>query len=531
MKSSDDPVWSGFMRLVMMLVYGLSCWSLAGPVRAVPLPPGVEPKVLLITDETLAEAWEPFARFKTRLGYPTQIVTVQQIVEPYEGDDVQARIRAGVLDSIEQRGVRYVILGGDSGPRGTGLVPDRDTLHPQMRYRDIPTDLYYLSPGESDWDANGDGVFGDWRNDREAIAYGHPTGAAIGRIPVRTPADVAAYTDKIIAYETRYPTRDFARRMIYSNTVNGSEPKVRRSWDDYLSGVWGGGEALRFLHTQTHWDKERSGDFALNTTNWLKVINDQTAGKMHMHGHGHLPGWVLEHRTGNTFVDAQVVAQLTNQDAYLVMTTVSCFTGQFDSARDPSIVEYMLRTPRRGAVLIIAPSREGVPMFHDPRHDFRLMVTEGKLDGTTETMTRFWMNGLSPDELGRYRTAGQAFMRMKQEMTPHAERTEGYHWCQSELNLLGDPTLDLRADDPISPAMDLPEAIAVEPTELVIRTGLTDRPGARVTLWKAEEVYQSVEVDEQGVARVTLEVKTPGDLLVTVSGPSVNAVLATIRVE
>lgn len=400
-----------------------------------------------------------------------------------------------------------------------------------MRYRDIPTDLYYLSPGVFDWDANGDGIFGDWENDREAIRYGHPSGAAIGRIPVRTAADVAAYTEKIIAYETRYPEQEFATRIIYTNTVDASEPKVRRSWDDYLSQVWSDGEAFRFLHTRTEWDQDQPADFALNKDNWVELINAHTASKMHMHGHGFLPAWVLEHPTGNTYVDAGVVGQLTNQDAYLAMTTVSCFTGQYDSPKDPSIVERMLREPGRGAVLVVAPSREGVPIFHNPQVDFRLMVSEGKLDGTTESMTRFWINGLSPTEDGGYRTAGQAFIQMKQDMAKHAAQTAGYHWCQSELNFLGDPTLDLRASDPVRPTTALPESIVPGRQTMEIGTGLVDRPGVRVCVWKGDEVYVVAGIDQAGVARIAIEPLTAGKLLVTVSGPSVNAYLGTIEVR
>ena len=420
----------------------------AAPASAVwlpDLPEGVEPQVLLITDAGLAEAWKPFAVFKTRLGQPTAILTVQEIAAGYEGQDIQQKIRAAVQDYIQHHGTRYVILGGDSAPGGTGLVPDRDTLHREMRYRDIPTDLYYLSPADYGWDANGNGVYGEWPEDMAAVRYTHPSGAAIGRIPVRTAADVAAYTDKVMDYETHYPAGDFAHGMIYANTVDGSEPKVRRSWDDYVSRVWEQGRVFRFYHTETAWDDAAAGDYALNTGHWLDVINRRTAGKMHMHGHGLLGFWILEDDGGHTMVNQRTVDQLTNENAYLVMTTVSCFTGQYDGKEDPSIAESMLRAPNRGAVAIIAPSREGVPIFHNPREDFRLMVTEGKLDGTTESMTRYWMNGLSPREDGRYRTLGQAFTAMKGEMAGHAARTAGYHWCQCELNFLGDPTLDMRA--------------------------------------------------------------------------------------
>ena len=71
--------------------------------------------------------------------------------------------------------------------------------------------------------------------------------------------------------------------------------------------------------------------------------------------------------------------------AYPLITTVSCFTGQYDGKEDPSIVESMIRQPKRGSVAVVAPIRTGKPHFHQ-RSDFRLMVSEGKLDGTTQPM-------------------------------------------------------------------------------------------------------------------------------------------------
>ena len=522
---------SKLAQAVLFLIISITATHAPATLRT-----DVDPAVLLITDQTLVDAWQGFADFKTQIGLPTKVVSVQWIEKQkrYEAVDTQARIRACVLDHIENQRTRFIILGGDSGPKGSGLVPDRDTPHAKMGYRDIPTDLYYLSPGDADWDANDDGVYGDWRKDMDAVKYTHPSGASIGRIPVRTPEDVAAYTDKIIAYETRYPEDDFASRILYTNTVDGSEPKVRRSWDDYLSKAWDGGEALRFFHTQTSWDEKQKGDYALKTDHWVEQINQKQVGKMHMHGHG-MPGfWVLEDDGGHTKCDAKIVDKLTNEDAYLVMTTVSCFTGMFDSKFDPTITETMLRAPKKGAVVVVAPSREGVPIFHNPRVDFRLMVEEGKLDGTTESMTRFWVNGLSPREDGSYRTIGEAFAAMKGQMTQHAYKTAGYHWCQCELNLLGDPTLGFRAKAPVAAKIEQIERSDTKPVngvskvELEFTTTLRGDHGARLCVWQQGGGYAVVSVGKDGRASVVIEKQGDGEVAYGLAGLNINAVTGTI---
>lgn len=209
-------------------------------------------------------------------------------------------------------------------------------------------------------------------------------------LPVPTAADVATFTDKVVAYESKYPTSDFAKQMIYTCTSSPAYPKVHNSWDGYVSNVWADGKVGRFFSHETPWDKDgQPGSYQLTAENLVDLINNKTTGKLHIHGHGLLPSWFLE-RSAFT---AKHVAQLKNDGACPLVTTVSCHTGEYDSETDPSIVESMIRHAKGGSVAIVAPIRTGKPHFHN-RSDMRLMVTEGKLDGTTQTMTRYWCNGL-----------------------------------------------------------------------------------------------------------------------------------------
>ena len=130
---------------------------------------------------------------------------------------------------------------------------------------------------------------------------------------------------------------------------------------------------------------------------------------------------------------------LKNKEQPLIITTVSCFTGQFDAEKDPCITEAMLRQPEGGAVVIIAPAREGKPHFHEPKTDFALMTREGKLDGTTELMAGFWTA-----TMGQKKNVGMALAHVKSEQADDAVKSATYHQGICELNLLGDPTLQVR---------------------------------------------------------------------------------------
>jgi len=345
------------------------------------------------------------------------------------------KIRLCVREHIDNHGIQWVILGGDSLPGGKGVVPHRNTVHETMwGYEDdIPTDIYYISP--TNWDADGDGIYGEFIDDRAAISY--PDGSVgLGRIPVRTAADVTAYTEKVIAYESRHPGENFANQMVYTCTVDGAYQKVRRSWDDHVSTALSGGTMERWFSDKTLPDRGQFRSQDLSPANLIKLINQKRVGKIHIHGHGLFECWVLDE---DEMFTAKHVSKLTNQDAYPIITTVSCFTGQFDAKEDPCIAESMLLHPNAGAIAIVAPCSEGKPHFSNPRRDFPLMMREGKMDGTTNTMTQFWTKGISENL-----SLGHAIMAAKHSMADQAEISAEMHMCLVEINLLGDPTLDFQ---------------------------------------------------------------------------------------
>ncbi|MDA7950390.1 MAG: C25 family cysteine peptidase [Pirellulaceae bacterium] len=466
-----------------------------------------EAAVLLITSKELAESWQPFAHWKTLVGKATKIVTVEEIEKGYEGKDIQQKIKACVADHTKNHKTKWVILGGDSQPGAAGHVPDRDTPHQSLGYKDIPTDIYYIS--EKSWDANNDGVYGEFSKDKDEISYTGP--ATIGRIPVRTPQQVKDFTQKVISYESKYPTDKFATDFVYVSTFPSADYKSDMLWEKYLSPSWPEGKIYRFMTGSTPWDKEKKGDYDLTPTNWVERINKNTGGKMHLHGHGLLHLWQAE---GRESITAKTIDGLNNENAYLVMTTVSCFTGEYDSKRDPCIVESLLRAPNAGAVVVCAPSRPGVPIFHgrgDPR--------DGKTqDGTTRTYTRFWINGLTQGI-----TTGEAFALAKKDLTEDAFKNAGYHWCQCELNLLGDPTLDMRP----SKVTDLSVVADVNKQNgKYVVTAEVESGGADLTIcvWNEGGDYFVGSPDASGKFEYVLQNPAVGKVHVTVSGPSRNTV-------
>jgi hypothetical protein len=460
--------------------------------------------VLLITSSELAPSWRTFARWKTRQGKSTRIVTTSEIATRYKGADLPAKIRACVLEHAAGA-TKWVVLGGDSLPGGKGIVPDRDTKHSlhggRLAYNDIPTDLYYVT--RASWDANSDGTFGDWPRDKGAMDY--RSVAAIGRIPVRTPAQVKAYTKKVVAYESQFTRGSAAKTLAYTCAVPQANYKSDMLWDRNLAPAWKGGAIQRMFV---------NGRGTLSPQSWIQRINSGKVSKMHMHGHGFLPGWVLERRK---LADEGAVSRLRNKTP-LLLTTVSCFTGHFDSGQDPSITESMLRHEKGGAVAIVAPAREGVPVFIGRGRDPRDGKTQ---DGTTRLLTRYWVHGLS-----KGLTTGEALAAAKADLATDAQRNSGYHWVLCELNLLGDPTLDMRAEAPVSLEVQAPKRLSAGQQVVEVSAG---RPGVKVCLWQGDGLYALATTNEQGRARLNVQARA-GEVLLTLSGPSLNTITRTLHV-
>ncbi len=388
-------------------------------------------QVLLISPPELQEAWQSYADLRKEQGVAMKVITTDEIAKDYNGPDLQEKMRLCAREHIERKAFHSIILGGDS-EGDAGLIPDRDTFHQNMwgNDRDIPSDLYYIS--SNNWDHDGDGAYGEFVDDREAITY--PDGSvAIGRIPVRTAEDIAAYGEKVTAYLAAEPSPQLALTC----TVRGAYAKVYRAGSEIIPEAWPAGKVSFFFNDMTSWDGDgEKGSYDLSPENLSEKFTSGEVSKWHLHGHGLIDRWVLENDESFTYSN---VNALTNEEQPLVITTVSCFTGHFDAKKDPSISEAMLRQPKGGAVIIVAPAREGKPHFHDPKKDFPLMSREGKLDGTTQTMTSFWIAAL-----GEKKTAGLALATAKAGLADDAKKSATYHQGISELNLLGDPTLPVQ---------------------------------------------------------------------------------------
>ena len=110
-------------------------------------------------------------------------------------------------------------------------------------------------------------------------------------------------------------------------------------------------------------------------------------------------------------------------------------------------------------------------------------------------------------------------MKAKNAMADDARNAAGYHLCICELNLLGDPTLDMRAQPARKPKLKIDVAQVENKSSIEVAT---DAPGSTVCLWNGKSVYHVAVADKDGDATFSIAPST-GDISVTVAGANLNS--------
>jgi hypothetical protein len=329
------------------------------------------PEYIIITSDSLAEAFRPLALWKGQLGYSTAIVTTSDILLQYAGSDAPERIR-NYLKAAHAGGVRWVLLGGDET-----VIPIRYGYHLDVS-ETVPyneqqiCDLYYADL-TGDWDVDGDGLYGEPFDDSPDKC----PELMVGRALVDTPLDVEAFVQKSIDYE-RCPApgvAEFANRILIS-----SADQMR----DFASI---GQDSLIAEVLPPHLDVNRqylaespsgmddspqspaAADFVSKFSEGFNIT--------YILAHGAPDGFVTRASGYNKWPKSFVftrevppaghasVCGMTNHDRFGVVLTIGCSNGAFDmdgppsAYVDPCVAEQLLLDSLSGAAAVIGYSRWG----------------------------------------------------------------------------------------------------------------------------------------------------------------------------
>ncbi len=460
---------------------------------------------LIITSPDLVSSFTELRDWKTRIGYPAEIISTSTIYANYTGVDNQAKIRACIKDYYDNKGTRFVLLGGDSP-----VVPDRDTyiyVIPSVQYTDMPCDFYYACL-DGTWDGDGDGVYGETDDNCDYDPEVH-----VGRLPIRNATQALAAISKIMAYEKNPPTSNFARNIMFSgmklwNTgvgadlgypYNPSDAEVKGDiiYNDSIGTYWAHAAtnpADKFYDTKTSWDTTTNGDYPLTAANLKTKFAEKSYNYLMMLTHGNYTVWSME-SGGFWTSDA---AAMTNTSPVIIYT-IACLANGFDAA-EPCLSEAFIRNPNGGAVAYMGCSREGWGTS-----DFQ--IWEGVSESWSRRFFTYVFDG-SENMLGTAFTAHRAYYGL-------AAKDDAYvrHLFYG-VNLMGDPAMMLLTDDPATLSVTTPYSVTTEQTTVTIDVGVV---GAMVCLYREPDIYAYGLTGSDGKFNATIDAATNGkvDFVVT----------------
>src|SRR5262245_33273594 len=149
---------------------------------------------VIVTNDSLAAAYQVLADWKTSKGVSTVVRTTEWIAANYRnGSDGAETIRNFVKDAYSLWGTKYLLLGGDSQQIPVRLA--YSAFYPNPGGHSNPADMYFGCL-DGDWNADHDAIFGEFGSDNADLweeVY-------VGRLPTRSNAEVTMMVNKVKNY-------------------------------------------------------------------------------------------------------------------------------------------------------------------------------------------------------------------------------------------------------------------------------------------------------------------------------------------
>lgn len=389
---------------------------------------------VIITSESLKNSFKPLADWKKTKGVITEIITVEDIYNNYEGATNQLKIKNFLYDYYLNRGLEYALLGGDDC-----IVPVQGCYGMVNSTIDntIPADLFYACyDGVFNWDADGDGIIGESTDD-----VNYTPQIYCSRIPLQDTIDVRNFVNRIISYEkVDNLSHDYSNMLLAGVKTfaydfyghSDAEIKGNYMYDNYIRNYWSNGVATRFYDTFTDFPEAEAYD--VNDVNMQNQLTNKYY-FVNMDSHGDFHCWSMEN--GGPYFKSKV--QLLQNDNPMIITTSACKTNGFDALtnkyrREPCLSEAFIRNNNCNVIAYLGGSRSGWGIT-DAIAEY--------LGASIELNAYFYNELFSGTETNFAKIVAEAKIRLG-----YSERTE--KWVQYSVNPIGDAEMPIYTATPQS---------------------------------------------------------------------------------
>ncbi|MFH1863283.1 MAG: C25 family cysteine peptidase, partial [bacterium] len=424
---------------------------------------------LAIVPSAYLPYYQDFLNYKNRSGVLTHIITMEEIRTNYTGIDDQDKVRNCIIDYYTNYDITYVFICSDDD-----LVPDRP-LYCNAGYTDhLPGDLYYS------------GLDGNWNNDGDTY-WGEPGEEDyIGEVYVgRSFADDATEIQHVVNKNMLYQTAPVMDEIETALMVGEDLGWPIWAWEykeeiRLGSSNWGY-TTVGIPHSITVSTLYETPGYTWSAMNDLRPLLNLGPNMMNHLGHADYD-YVMKFYNSNV-TDVNFTNDGINHNFWMGYSQ-GCMCGGFDQGYD--CILDLFTTIGHAAVAFVGNSRYGWgdlsttngPSQHFDRQYFDALYAEN-------ITTLAWMNQDS-----------------KEDNIWLIPSDNTIRWCYYELNLFGDPTLDVWTDFPgtFYPTYN---SVALLGSQTFQVTSLTD--GAKVTMSMDNDVIGQGIANSSGVATVTFD--------------------------
>lgn len=304
--------------------------------KIVPMPPtnlrarDNQADYIIISHPDLVTAVQPLAQWRAQRGLTVRVVTTDEIYDEFNFGAASPFALRAFLDFAQREWLkpapRFVVLVGKAS------YDYRDVLDAPNKNL-VPTFLVDT--------LNAEKIASDHQFAAVSASDRRPT-FAIGRIPAKTPDQVARVVNKIIAYESDARAADWRGRAIF--VADDKAPEFAAMADALAARV-----PLK-IQTRKIYLAEHGGDVKRARAELIARWNGG-AGLLAYVGHGSVDTWAA----GALFGAAHLGA-ISNGERLPILFTPTCLDGFFNHPRADSLVEDLLFKPDGGIVAGIAPT-------------------------------------------------------------------------------------------------------------------------------------------------------------------------------
>ncbi len=374
------------------------------PVDIKSKPAGFVADYVIVTHGDFYDAIAPLANYRANEGGGYSVLTVKtsDIYDEFGyGIETQQAIKDFLSYAYNNWATEYVLLTGDA-TFDYKDISSYGSTHGVKSY--VPTYLYnYPGLGE----VPSDNWFVDVDNSNGVLPEMN-----IGRIPAKSPADVAAVINKIKSHELSSLSSN--KVLLVADAVENEFGIIAPENEQIFETLSNSVEAIIPAdYTVTkNYRRNYSGDFK------YRLISEIDGGQLIVNyaGHGSVVDWTKE-----DLFSSEDVSLLANNDRYPFVVALNCLNGYFVLADDnveypdpadstkkirqyPSLAETFLLADGKGAVAVWAASAIGYPSEHDPLAQslYNLIFNENINvlgDAVTEAKKSAYTNNVNLDDV------------------------------------------------------------------------------------------------------------------------------------